>query len=563
MNMAFNFDGGPGAVIRQAAKRDDSPGIILRPYQDHSVSSIFEKLAENRSTLLVLFTGGGKTTIFSEVTKLWKLRRPEAGLSDRVLVLAHRWELIDQARKRISAQTGERVDIEQGDNYADKRTRIVVGSIQTIFREQRRARWAPDHFGLVIIDEAHHAAATSYKNTVEYFGAAKLLGVTATPDRGDRLALGQVFDSVAHVYDIADGIRDKWLVPIVPYTVPMAGLDFSNISTVAGDLNQGELDAEMAKVTEGVARVSYDESQGRQTVIFTTSVDNARDIAGWLNTIESGCAVHVNGAMAPEQRRAAFDAYGSGRARFLANVMVATEGWDDPPTSCVVIGRPTKSRALLTQMIGRGLRLHHGKQDCLVIDLGGNAGRHSLASPLDVLGGKYTDEEVALAKEIARAKRGIKADEALEEAHEQIKERKAAEARKVSYHKQKFDIFGTFGIERDTADDMDYQFGRRDPTPWQMETLKRWESWKWLTVPGNLSRREAEAIISKVKARQANGWASPGQCRILVRNGFSPNIRKDQASRIIEALSANGFKPLPRAVVQSILGEGREPGMEG
>jgi len=514
-------------------------GITLRPYQENALRSIKQEFVENRTTLYVAATGTGKTTVFGALAKDWP---------GRVLVLAHRDELIQQSAQRLRAMTGEPVDIDKAESIGGH-SRLTVASIQTLCRESRLHRYSRNHFGLVIVDEAHHCPAKSYAGVLNYFDA-KVLGVTATPDRSDRLALGKIFESVAMVYDIADAINDGWLVPIVPMKVDV-DVDLSGIKTTAGDLNQGELDEAMGRVLEGVARPTFALAERRQTVVFTTSVSNAHKMADIFNELRAGCSRAVDGGMDMYDRRKVLEDYAKGEFQFLVNVQIATEGWDDPATSCVAIGRPTKSRALYTQMIGRGLRPHPGTTDCLVLDFAGNAGKHALVSPLDVLAGKYTDEEVSFAKEILSKKPDAKqrAEVILEEARAKLKEIKERASRKVKYTATRFDAFEILGVRRDDKDKMDWQFGRKDPTDKQLATLE-----KFGINPKGLSKSQASALIGASIDRIKAGKASYKQMRSLAKNGIdNPNLSRKVASALMDAIARNGWRPLPAGRAQEII----------
>src|SRR5512133_289536 len=220
--------------------------MILRPYQSAASDAIFKEWQENDSTLVVMPTGGGKTVLFADV-----IRRV---FPRRALVIAHREELIFQARDKIQRVTGLTADVEMGDYRAEgglfEQARVIVSTIQTQCSGGdgggRMSKFDPHRFGVLIIDEAHHATSPSYRRVIDYYRtnpALKVLGVTATPDRADEEALGQVFQSVAFDYEVLDAIHDGWLVPIEQQMVHVEGLDYSSIRTTAGDLNGGDLAA--------------------------------------------------------------------------------------------------------------------------------------------------------------------------------------------------------------------------------------------------------------------------------------------------------------------------------
>src|ERR1700744_5268068 len=223
--------------------------MTLRPYQQDASDAIFREWETYDSTLAVMPTGTGKTVLFASVIARIFPRR--------AMVLAHRSELIYQAADKIRAVTGLKCDIEMADRKANEHgfmgqqfgaARVVVSTIQTQCSGGdgggRMAKFDPMRFGALIIDECHHSASSSYKRVINYYRtnpALKVLGVTATPDRADEEALGQVFQSVAYEYEIVQAVKDGWLVPIQQQMVHVAGLDFSSIHTTAGDLNSAEL----------------------------------------------------------------------------------------------------------------------------------------------------------------------------------------------------------------------------------------------------------------------------------------------------------------------------------
>lgn len=528
-------------------------GTLLRPYQTDAITRIGVELESFRSTLLVMATGTGKTTVFGEVARNWP---------GRVLVLAHRDELIEQARSRLAVMTQEYVGVEQAQWHAQAE-RIVIGSVQTLSRESRLARFQRDRFSLVIVDEAHHAVAKSYRTVLDYFDAAKWLGVTATPDRTDESAMGQVFESVAYVYDIQDGIRDKFLVPVSCQMVRVDGVDLSAVKTTAGDLNQGQLDAVMAseEALHGIARPTLELAGDRRTILFTTSVDNAHRLAEVLNRYRPGSARAVDGGTAQDTRRATLRGHKAGEFQFLCNVGVLTEGYDDPGVACVAMGRPTKSRALYTQCIGRGLRPAPGKSDCLVLDFAGNSGRHKLVSALDILAGKWPDDVVERAKKDAT---GGRSEEALARAAATIEAEKAAAIAKrarikatVNYKAQSVDPFAVLGM-KDEHDPRDK--GSREPlTPGQVQTLEKFK----VDVPSGCTRSQASRLIGTAILRRRKGLATYKQLKTLSRYAIDASrMYMSTASRVLDAIADNNWQAISTETVTRIVNS-REVGEDG
>ena len=406
------------ATLCVADTLQDNQAWTLRPYQQEAHDSIFGCLETANSALLVLPTGCGKTISFAKVIQDWP--------TGRVVVMAHRDELIRQAADKIQRVTGEVCDIEMGDYRADQRSlhaaaKVVVTSVQTMSRRNRHTRFHPEEFGLLIIDEAHHAVAKTYLAVIDYFRQnpnLKVLGVTATPDRTDEAALGRVFESVAYEYSLPQAIDDGWLVPIQQQFVHIEGLDLSAVKTTAGDLNQRQLAdiLEEEKTAQQIVSATMQVADGAQTLIFAASVDQAEQMAMIANRHKPGCAEWICGdaVRCPmDTRRALLERFRNRDFQCLFNCAILLEGFDQDNIS-VVVPKATKSRSLYAQMIGRGTRPLSGLVDgldsadarraaiaasakghMLALDFVGNSGRHKLIHAGDVLGGSYDDEIVA------------------------------------------------------------------------------------------------------------------------------------------------------------------------
>ncbi len=366
----------------------------LRPYQRDAIAAVGERWrAGDRSTLLVMPTGCGKTIVFADIA------RRLAARGGRSLVVAHRTELLDQAAAKLR-DAGVHAEVEQADRVARADAPVVVASVQTL-RGRRLARFDPDAFDAVILDESHRSISQGYRDILKHFATARVLGVTATPDRLDGIGLHVVFDSVAYRYELADAIRDGWLAPLRALRVHIRGMDLSSIQTRAGDLAQDQLGVLLSdpRLVHGIARALVTESGRRRTMAFAVNVAHAYALAEACCQLEPGSARAVHGEVSRDERATALRDFREGRVRILINCALWTEGFDEPSIECVGIARPTKSRSLLCQMIGRGTRTHPGKGDCLVLDFTGSTGRHQLATPVDVLAGAMLrDDERAAAE---------------------------------------------------------------------------------------------------------------------------------------------------------------------
>ena len=537
------------------------PPPPLYPYQVEAVEAVRRELVENRGTLVWLATGLGKTQVACELIRTW---------GGRCLFLAHRDELIQQAAKRIDQFTGAWPEIEEADLRASPDgDGHVVASIQTLHRDSRLNRFDRDAFAMIVVDEVHHAVARTYRKTLDYFEGAKIVGLTATPDRSDNEALGQVLDSVAYTYDITQAIDDGWLAPVVIKTVAVDAIDFSDLHTVAGEFNQGELDELMSRESalHGVAKPTVELAGERPTIVFTTSIDNAKRLAEVIDRYAGpNSAVAVYSGQG-DGRREALGLYERRERQFLVNVAVATEGYDYPPTSCVVMGRPTKSRALYVQMLGRGTRGGpnrpiEGKTDCLVLDFRGNADRHDVVTAVDALGGDTNDQGIAAVKrELAEADHPMSFEEAIERARQRYREqlaaeRAAAERRKnvtaqVAYRTHDPNPFVAMGVRRDYGAE---RYGWKAETPRQRAALQKFMGKHAKDLPANLSFQESRRLLASFIERVKSGRATYSQVKLLAKYGIdAKEMPIKGASAVIDAIAANRWVELPRSRVDEIL----------
>ena len=368
---------------------------VLRPYQLEALELI--DVAERRgvrSQLGVASTGLGKTSIFVALAE----RRAK-----RTLILAHRDELISQAAARVAeiwpgVDLG-RVKAESNDVHAQ----VVIASVQTLARASRleslMAAWqsrslvTTEPFDLVVVDEAHHVTANNtYGTILRALNAGKpdgplLLGVTATPDRGDGAGLDSVFEEVVFDYDLLWGIRAGYLADLRGLRIAMADLDMSSVKTTRGDYESGASGRALtaAHIERHVVDAWLEHAIGRRTIVFTPTVETARLVAEEFQR----CGVNAawaSGETPTEDRAAILSAFDSGRIDVLVNCMLFTEGFDAPRTNCIVIARPTKSRSLYAQMCGRGSRIHPEKSDCMIIDMVGATMDHSLVTVPSLFG---------------------------------------------------------------------------------------------------------------------------------------------------------------------------------
>lgn len=497
-------------------KRPGPP--TLRSYQIDALAGIERELAQHRSTLLVLPTGCGKTVVFAEDA------RRDVAAGRRVLVLAHRTELLEQAAKKL-LDVGVYASVDQGDRKGSQLADVIVGSVQTL-RGVRLERYPVDFFAKIIVDEGHHAAAKSYGNVFERFPNAKILGVTATPDRGDGKALGKVYASVAFQYEMRKAIADGYLVPLRAKRILVEKLDLSEIRTHHGDFDQSELSKVLNDDANllGVVRPLLEQAGDRKALVFGVDVAHARALAEVINAHKPGAAIALDGTAKPEERKAVLALFRRGAFQYLCNCALFTEGFDEPDISCVALARPTQSRALYTQMLGRGTRLvgatlaesiANGKADSLVLDFVGNSGRHRLVGPADVLAGReLTDDERAIAAKKLDGEQ-MELEGVLADTEREAQEQKSARRREMNsaalvlYRQREVDLF--------LGDQMP-EFDRESPAakrPATPEQLAEIEHYKLGKPPAGISEAEADAMLKAVKARRKAGLCTIPQARLL------------------------------------------------
>lgn len=535
----------------------------LRDYQEAAATGVFNSWNECTSALAVLPTGLGKTVLFAEIIR----RMHERGC--RAMVLAHREELITQAADKIHRVTGLEAQIEMGEYHVSpmfgEMPPVVVSTVQTHCAGGdgggRMSKFDPQDFGLVVIDEAHHATAGSYRRCIDWYRQnpdCKILGVTATPDRADEAALGQVFESVAYEYGVLDAINNGWLVPIEQQMVTVGSLDFSTVRTTAGDLNQGDLAEvmESERNLQGIAAPTVDICGDRRAIVFATTVEQAERLAEIINRYRPDRAAWLCGKTDKDARRRMLADFKAGRLQYVVNVGVLTEGFDDAGVEVVVMARPTKSRALYAQMAGRGTRpaeevagklgdvptaqercaLIRGsaKPSCLIVDFAGNAGRHRLCCSADILGGNIGDDVVA---EVTRRVRenGKPVDMAaeLERVKAEMAERKKREAAtraRLQAHAQflvtKIDPFDQWDLTPVQERGWDRH---RHFSPKQSQVLLE----RIGVDPEKIPYGQGKQLLDEYFRRLQGGLASLKQSVLLKKHGFSMPLRHDMAGRMI------------------------------
>lgn len=355
--------------------------LTLRPYQSQCVEAVLNSFGEFQKQLVVAPTGSGKTIIFSHLA-LSVSGKPDSDTkfkTERVLILAHREELIDQAIQKLHSATGIFADKEKAEFKASLQSDVVVASVQTLCR--RLGKWPQDHFGLIIVDEAHHVLADSYQSILAHLSPAKVLGVTATPDRGDKKNLGKYFQNIAFEISLFDLIHQGYLSRISVQSIPIE-IDLKGVRSTAGDFNESDVGERLEPWLLAIAEQIKAQAGFRRTLVFLPLCATSRSMVEALKSVGLSAA-HIDGN-SPDRKEILQD-FAGGKYDVLCNAMLLTEGYDDSGIDCVVVLRPTKSRSLFSQMIGRGTRVAPAKSDLLILDFLWLHEQHNLIRPAHLI----------------------------------------------------------------------------------------------------------------------------------------------------------------------------------
>lgn len=508
----------------------------LRPYQAEAKNAILQEWSEgHQRTLLVLPTGCGKTVVFASVAENQVKR------GQRVLIMAHRGELLTQAADKLKSATGLDSVLEKAESTSlGSFVPVTVGSVQSLCQEKRLMQFPRDYFGTIVVDEAHHCLSDSYRRVLEHFQNANVLGVTATPDRGDQCSLGQFFDSKAYEYSMSQAIHDGYLCPIKAQMIPLE-LDINNVGISSGDYAAGEIGSALEPYLEQIAAEMLHYCRGRKTVVFLPLVNTSQRFTALLNRYGlRACEVNGN---SPDRAELLQDFEG-GKYDVLCNSMLLTEGWDCPAVDCVVVLRPTKVRGLYQQMVGRGMRLHPGKEHLLLLDFLWMTERHDLCKPSSLIS-RDADIAAKIDEQIRDLEDGVDLIEAEETAERDIlAEREEALAKQLAEMRKR---------KRRLVDPLQYALSIA------AEDLSNYTpSFAWETAPASQKQLEflekrgifaesidnmgmASLLIDKLKRRQEAGLATPKQIRLLERYGFRQvgTWLFDDASHMISRIADN------------------------
>ena len=513
----------------------------LRPYQREALQAVQEDWQNGHQKLLqVLPTGTGKTIVFSHLAA-------QRATHGRVLILAHRGELLEQAQDKLRQATGLPSVLEKAESSSiGSDTPVVVGSVQTMMQPSRLAKFSSDHWDTIIVDEAHHCLADSYQKILSHFDSAKVLGVTATPDRGDRKNLGQYFEKLSYEYTLPKAVQDGFLSPIRAQMIPLA-IDLSNVRQQTGDFAASDLDHALEPYLEQIAAEMAATIKDRRTLVFLPLISTSQRMRDLL--CQYGFrAAEVNGET--HNRSEILQRFDAGEYNVLCNSMLLTEGYDSPAIDCVVVLRPTKIRSLYSQMVGRGSRLYPGKDHLLLLDFLWHTERHALCHPAHLVA---ADDDIAARMTAMTADGDVDIMEA-----EEIAERDAVEEREKALAKE---LSASKRRPGKLVDPLQYEMSIQAEDLVNYQPTFAWEmgpaSNKQIAVlekfgisAGSVENAgKASLLLDKLVKRSKAGLATPKQIRFLERKGFQHvgTWLFEDASKMISRISANGWK-LPRGL---------------
>ena len=520
----------------------------LRPYQQQAKDAIFSEWKNGiKKTLLVLPTGCGKTIVFAKVAE----ECVKGG--SRVLILAHRGELLDQAADKIGKSTGLGCATEKAEQTClGSWFRIVVGSVQSMMREKRLNQFPNDYFNTIIIDEAHHCISDSYQKVLRHFPDAEVLGVTATPDRGYMQNLGTVFESLAYEYTLPKAIKEGYLSPIKAVTIPLK-IDMSAVGVQAGDFKSVDIATALDPYLESIAEEMEKYCSNKKTVVFLPLVKTSQKFRDILNN-HGFKAAEVNGDS--KDRTEILEAFDKDQYNVLCNSMLLTEGWDCPSVDCIVVLRPTKVRSLYCQMVGRGTRLspETNKDHLLLLDFLWHTERHELCHPASLI---CESAEVAQKMTENMEKDAgcvIDIEEAEKTASEDVvAQREEALAKQLSEMKRrKKRLVDPLQFEMSIqAEDLSgyvpaFGWEMAPPSDGQKKTLE-----KLGILPDAIENAgKASKILDRLYKRRREGLTTPKQIRFLESRGFQHvgTWQFETAKNMIDRIAGNGWR-VPSGII--------------
>lgn len=508
----------------------------LRPYQQEAVDQAMKQWESGKQRVLLnLATGAGKTVIFSAIIK----QLLEENRDNRILVLAHRSELLEQARDKIEAITHEKTALEKAASWSLLNPHsVTIGSVQTFNSGVRLYYFDQNYFDYIILDECHHLSDGAL-NVLNYFPEAKILGVTATPERSDMRNISDYFEIEAFRYSMADATKDGYLCPIRVKNIPLK-IDIQNVSITKGDFATGEIAHAVEPYLDAIADKIVAVCRNRKTVIFLPVIKTSQKMTEILS--ERGFRVaEVHGTS--KDRKQILEDFALGKYDILCNSLLLTEGWDCPSVNTIICLRPTKSKGIYRQIVGRGTRLYPGKTETLLLDFFWLTQQHDICRPsclvasdeyeamkMDQIIMKNHEMDLLVAQELAKA--------------EIFSEEKKSILGRLD-KKTKYISPGELAVLLNCPDIATYEpmygWEKEEPSESQLETLYG----KNIDIQLVHSKGLATLIIGILFDRQSKNLCTPKQIRMLQRYKIKhlELWSFDMARNALSILSSNGWKP--------------------
>jgi len=471
----------------------------LRDYQTEAVNSVIRDFRDHQKILGVAGTGAGKTIMASELMNIAK---------GNALFIADATKLVEQNADKFKQYTGRKVSVEQGNHHASPLSKIVVGTTQSIVN--RLWKYDPDHFSIIIVDEAHrNSLGDQAQKVLNYFPNAKILGLTATPWRKDRKQLGDYFEKISFEIGMVRLIKEGFLSRIVIKSVPLP-IDLNNVRTSRGDYRDDDLGDVLEPHLEEAAQLLATHASNRKTVAFLPLIETSKKFRDACH--RAGLyAVHVDGV-----DRDALSEFTHGSAQVVCNASLLTTGWDHPETDCVFMLRPTKSLSLYQQCVGRGTRIAPGKENLLLLDPLYLTDRHKIITPARLIASKpetadYMDEHMMGEEESDLLQME---EDAEEERISKLQEELEANRRKRARTVDALDFCLNLINAVEIADyEPETMWEMEPPTQSQLQALEKFG----MDDVGISNRGHVSKVLDLLFMRQREGFARPKQVRLLTK----------------------------------------------
>lgn len=507
-----------------------------RYYQEEAIEAIIKCIVFGKNPLLLMATGTGKTVVFVKVAGRC------VNFEMKVLILAHTEELVDQAIDKVYKILNIIPDKEKAEHKAGREASIVVGSVQTM-QKNRLEKWPKDHFQLIIIDEAHHAVADTYQNILNYFTDYSLMGATATGDRSDEKELGIVFNEIAYEYPLHIAIKEGFSSKIVGYRVTDLDIDLTQLRVTGKDYTDNQLGELMLKYIIPLANNIQRLTADKKTMVFMPDVKSSAVMAEQLQRIGLD-GDYLSGDRKKERGDILYK-FKVGTISHLVSCNILLEGFDEPTVEAIVVIRPTSSRSLYCQLVGRGTRLSAGKTELLLVEFTYNSTRLNLVQPYELFAtANYPEKLRDSIENTGSAEVDLYAT--LEAARVEWEKPENLTNRLMTkeYGFEQFDPFSAAEImDEDISGEFDITYqGKKISgiiTPKQIDILTRYGVY-W----ANLDRAQASKLID---IYNKNGYipmkdkATKGQKWFLTSSGYKydSHLMKAQASVLINMIKSH------------------------